>query len=47
MCCKGRSVYEIDEMHADHIMPWSKGGKTVRENCQMLYEHHNLLKSNK
>ena len=41
------AVYEIDEMHADHIVPWSKGGKTVRENCQMLCEHHNLLKSDR
>lgn len=39
------AVYEIDEMQADHIVPWSKGGKTVRENCQMLCNHHNNLKS--
>ena len=39
------AVYEIDEMQADHIIPWSKGGKTVRENCQMLCNHHNNLKS--
>ncbi len=25
-----------DEMHADHITPWSKNGKTISENCQML-----------
>ena len=41
------AVYEINEMHADHVLPWSKGGKTVRENCQMLCEHHNLLKSDR
>ncbi len=23
-------------MEADHITPWSKGGKTIAENCQML-----------
>ncbi|MBO5520605.1 MAG: HNH endonuclease [Eubacterium sp.] len=23
-------------MHAGHIKPWSKGGWTVEENCQML-----------
>ena len=28
--------FEIDEMEGDHIQPWSKGGKTVAENCQML-----------
>lgn len=28
--------FEIEDMEADHIMPWSKGGKTIAENCQML-----------
>lgn len=28
-------------MVGDHIIPWSKGG-----NLQMLYKHHNSLKSN-
>ena len=26
---------------------WSKGGKTVEENCQMLCMKHNRIKSNK
>lgn len=38
--------YEITEMEADHIVPWSKGGKTTLENCQMLCKRHNNLKSN-
>ena len=38
--------FEIDEMEADHIIPWSKGGKTVKENCQMLCLHCNRTKSN-
>ena len=25
-----------NQMQADHITPWSKGGKTIAENCQML-----------
>jgi hypothetical protein len=32
----GKRNFEIDEMQADHITPWSKGGKTVPQNCQML-----------
>lgn len=32
----GQHVFEYDEMQGDHITPWSKGGKTTSENCQML-----------
>ncbi len=28
--------FEFEEMDGDHILPWSKGGKTVPDNCQML-----------
>jgi len=38
--------FEISEMHADHKKAWSKGGKTVAENCQMLCRDCNLKKSN-
>ena len=38
--------YEPSQMHADHIIPWSSGGKTVPENCQMLCTTDNLKKSN-
>lgn len=38
--------YELEEMEGDHIVPWSKGGKTTIENCQMLCKRHNNLKSN-
>lgn len=37
--------FEIGEMEADHITPWSKGGKTVAENCQMLCRDDNRRKS--
>ena len=37
--------FEFEEMHADHIEPWSKGGRTVPENCQMLCRDCNLKKS--
>lgn len=32
----GKQMFELTDMHADHITPWSKGGKTLAENCQML-----------
>lgn len=37
--------FEIDQMHADHIYPWSKGGRTTLENCQMLCTNDNLRKA--
>jgi len=36
--------YEIEEMEADHITPWSKLGKTNAENCQMLCLEDNRRK---
>ena len=39
--------YSTDEMQADHIIPWSKVGKTVLENYQMLCSKDNNEKSNK
>ncbi len=35
-----------DNIHFDHIKPWSKGGETVLENIQVLCEVHNLAKGN-
>ena len=32
----GDKAFDISEMEADHIRPWSKGGKTEPDNCQML-----------
>ncbi len=37
--------YEIEDMHADHIIPWSRGGHTTLDNGQMLCREHNLQKS--
>jgi len=36
---------DIGEMHADHIKPWSKGGKTIAANCQMLCAPCNRTKA--
>ena len=37
-------TFEFEQMHADHITPWSKGGKTTSENCRMLCCDCNLKK---
>lgn len=39
--------FAITQMHADHIIPWSKGGKTELSNGQMLCSSCNLHKSDK
>ncbi len=36
ICLKCKQHFELEEMDADHITPWSKGGKTIIENLQML-----------
>ena len=47
ICNICKEHFEIDEMEADHITPWSEGGKTVEENCQMLCRKCNREKSAK
>ena len=41
---KGRRL-ELEEMEADPITPWSKGGRTVAQNCQLLCRDCNRRKS--
>lgn len=41
----GNAEFEYEDMEADHIIPWSKGGKTVYDNCQMLCMKDNRIKS--
>ena len=38
--------FDFDEMEGDHIIPWSKGGKTISDNCQMLCRNCNRKKQN-
>lgn len=45
-CVKCGEIFEFDQMQADHITPWSRGGKTVTDNCQMLCADCNRRKSN-
>ena len=40
-------IYKLDEMDADHVTAWSKGGSTDAANCQMLCKTHNRSKGNK
>lgn len=47
ICANCGGHFEIGEMEADHITPWSQGGKTVAENCQMLCRDCNRRKSDK
>lgn len=40
-------IYKLNEMDADHVSAWSKGGSTDISNCQMLCKTHNRAKGNK
>lgn len=52
LCALGHSanksrIYKLDEMDADHVSAWSKGGQSSPENCQMLCATHNRAKGNR
>ncbi|MCY4159238.1 MAG: HNH endonuclease, partial [Bacteroidetes bacterium] len=42
VCAITNKELSIEEMEADHIKPWSEGGKTDADNCQMICKaaHH-------
>ena len=40
-------IWKPEEMDADHVTAWSKGGSTDISNCQMLCKTHNRAKGNK
>ena len=40
-------IWNLDEMDADHVAAWSKGGATSIENCEMLCKTHNRAKGNR
>ncbi|MBU6214477.1 HNH endonuclease [Patescibacteria group bacterium] len=40
-------IWKFDEMDADHVTAWSKGGKTKAKNCEMLCKTHNRAKGNR
>lgn len=52
LCAVGHDVnkskiWKLDEMDADHVAAWSKGGATNIKNCQMLCKTHNRAKGNR
>lgn len=40
-------IWRLEEMDADHVTAWSKGGATDAANCQMLCRTHNRAKGNR
>ena len=40
-------IYKFEEMDADHVSAWSKGGGSSAKNCQMLCITHNRAKGNR
>lgn len=46
LCAICKKEFDMKAMEADHIKPWSEGGKTNQENCQMLCKPCNREKSN-
>jgi len=52
LCAIGRDanksrIYKFEEMDADHVSAWSKGGESSAKNCQMLCITHNRAKGNR
>lgn len=47
ICRVCKKHFDITAMEADHIIPWSRGGKTTPDNCQMLCKLDNRTKSGK
>lgn len=52
LCAEGDNanrtrIYDLDEMDADHVAAWSKGGESSARNCQMLCMTHNRAKGNR
>lgn len=43
---KGK-IWGLNDMDADHVSAWSKGGATSIKNCQMLCKTHNRAKGNR
>lgn len=44
-CAICKKEFEFSDMEADHITPWSEGGRTEEDNCQMLCKKCNREKA--
>ena len=44
VCPRCNKSFQFEQMEGDHIDPWSEGGKTVDDNCQMLCKKCNRRK---
>lgn len=42
-----KKMWKLEEMEADHVAAWSKGGRTMNNNCEMLCKTHNRAKGNR
>ncbi len=40
-------IWKLEEMDADHVSAWSRGGETDIKNCEMLCKSHNRAKGNR
>ena len=40
-------IWKLEEMDADHVSAWSRGGETNVKNCEMLCKSHNRAKGNR
>ena len=45
VCPLCKRVFDFEFMEGDHITPWRDGGRTVKENCQMLCRECNRRKA--
>ena len=43
----GQKILSIEDSEVDHIIPYSKGGKTEKSNAQLVLRYFNRAKSNK
>ena len=40
-------IWSLSDMDADHVLAWSKGGKSDIKICEMLCKTHNRAKGNR